>query len=167
MNSFAASYYCLETNQVVNEGDSMQKVQATCGAPTTVSIRDEMISSPMKITEWVYINRPTDPTKTENYLARLVVVFNEKGKVTQLKQSQQLVNPNGQTTVTCGVGGVKVGDDIPAVQINCGNPAFVNKFQSSEERTQKVIEWSYQKSSNLTPLVFRFENGILTQIKNG
>lgn len=165
MKVFAAPYYCLETNQIVNEGDSMEKVQAACGTPTRVSIKDEISSAPKQITEWVYISRPTDPTKTQDYLARLIVVFNDKGKVTQLKQSQ--LQNNEQTNVTCGVGSVNIGDDMPTVQITCGTPSFINKLQSSEETTKKVVEWSYQKNSLIVPLVFRFEDGILTQIKNG
>ena len=119
----------------------------------------------MELTEYVYIGRPVDPTKTSNYLARLIVVFNNKGFVTQLKQSQ--IENNYDPAVACGVGGVKIGDDMATVQINCGAPAFINRLRSSEQVTKKVVEWSYQKKPILVPLVFRFENGILTQIKNG
>lgn len=162
---FAAPYYCMESNQIVNEGDPMERVQAVCGTPTSVSIKDEVSGGPVELTEYVYIGRPVDPTKTSNYLARLIVVFNNKGIVTQLKQSQ--IENNADPAVACGVGGVKIGDDMPTVQINCGAPAFINRLRSSEHVTKKVVEWSYQKKPNLVPLVFRFENGILTQIKNG
>lgn len=162
----AAPYYSMETNQIVNEGDSMEKVQAACGAPTQVNIKDEMASVPVDIIEWVYMVRPTNPSKTEQYLARLIVVFNNQGKVTQLKQSQ-MTETNQQATITCGVGSVKVGDEASAVQINCGAPSFINKFQSSETVTKKIVEWRYQKNSYLVPVVFRFENGIVKQINNG
>lgn len=162
---FAASYYCLETNQIVNEGDALERVLTVCGPPTHITIRDEILSKPVEIFEWVYINRPVDPTKTSNYLARLIVAFNNQGKVIQLKRSQ--IQDNSQPNVICDVGGVKVGDDMPTVHINCGSPAFINRLISSEEMSIKVVEWTYQKKPNVTPLAFRFENGILTQIKNG
>lgn len=164
-NCVFAAYYCLESNQIVNEGDPMERVQAVCGTPTRVSIKDEVSSVPADITEFVYIGRPADPTKTSNYLARLIVVFDNKGKVTQLKQSQ--AQDNDDPAVTCGVGGVKIGDDMATVQVTCGTPAFINKLRSSQEANKKVVEWSYQKNSSIMPLVFRFENGILTHIQNG
>lgn len=185
MSALAASYYCLETNQVVNEGDSMEKVQNACGTPTQVIIRDDVTNTPTEITEWVYMtNRPIDPTRTSDYLPYLTVVFDNQGKVTQLRQNQQsdfneqtlnvqnpkqneLLDPNKQNQVTCQQGSIKIGDDMPTVQITCGTPTLVNKMQSSQDVTKKIVEWNYQKNSSPTPLKFLFENGILRQIKNG
>lgn len=187
MNALAASYYCLETNQVVNEGDTMEKVQTACGSPTEINIKDEVVSTPTETTEWVYMtNRPIDPTRTADYLPYLTVVFNSQGKVIELRQSQNqlntALNPNNQdlkqpsqlldplnekTPVTCQEGSIKIGDEMPTVQVTCGTPTLVNKLQSSQDVVKKVVEWSYQKNSSLTPLKFQFENGILKQIKTG
>lgn len=166
-----ASFYCTDTRRVVNEGDSMEAVRAACGEPTSVVIKEGITDVPMQITQWVYMtNGPVDPTKTQDYLARLIVIFNDQDKVIKLRQSQiqdALGHPDEPNAVFCNVGStIKIGDDIAAVQFSCGKPTFVNKLQGAQDITKKVVEWRYQKNSYAAPLVFQFEEGVLKEIKN-
>lgn len=161
-NSYA-SYYVMGTNTVLNEGDLMEKVQAALGLPTRISIREETISTPVEVTDWVYMTRPVDPTKTQYYLPYLTVNFNSKGQVTGIKRSQ-LNSPNDAREIGCMAGVINVGDDDGAVLQACGNPTLINRRKSSEEFPLRIVEWVYEKGALLAPVIFRFENGILKQM---
>lgn len=162
-----ASFYCADTNRMVNEGDLMETVRSACGQPTSVVIKEETIDVPTQVTQWVYMPyRPADPTKTQDYLARLIVIFNDQGRVIKLRQSEiqdALGHPDEPNAVFCNVDSIiKIGDDIAAVEFGCGKPTFINKLQSAQDVTKEVVEWQYQKN-NLAPVVFRFEEGVLKE----
>lgn len=142
----------------------MEKVRAACGTPTHVIIRDEVVSIPVEVTDWVYMsNFPKDPTKTRYYLPILTVTFDGHNQVSKLQRSQ--VNPPIESSaVAVGIGTVKAGDDMASVRLACGVPTLINKRQSSEEVAKKIVEWIYQKNTALAPIVFRFENGVLRNI---
>lgn len=164
--AFAASYYCIDTSHVISDGDSMNVVQAACGSPIDVQSREEHISIPMAITQWVYMPfRPENPSRTPDYLARLIIIFNNRGKVITLRQSQiqdPQGHPNEPEIAPCGSGStVEVGDDLSTVQFECGKPTFINKLQSSQEVVKKVVEWRYPKN-----MILQFEDGVLIKVIN-
>jgi hypothetical protein len=169
VESAIASDYSVNTRQTIHEGDSMEAVQATWGSPTYVRFQDEKFSIPMEITQWVYMpSRPANISKSADYLARLIIVFDDQGKVIKLRQSELQDaegHPNEPNTVSCGaMGVVKLGDNLSSIEFGCGQPTFINKLQSSREVVKKVIEWQYQKSADVAPTVLRFEDGILKKI---
>jgi hypothetical protein len=159
----SASYYCMKSNQIVNEGDSMEKVEAACGKPTRINTKNEVTSIPVEVVEWVYMTRPVNPTKTSSYLPYLTVIFNNQRKVTEIRASQFAV-PNGFSSATCKSGNLHVGDSAGAILSACGNPTIINRRRSSENSVHQMVEWIYEISPDLPPITFRFENGILSHI---
>lgn len=162
--SVSASYYCMETNQVVNEGDSMERVEAACGKPTRITTKNEVTSVPVEVVEWVYMTpRPVDPTQAYSYLPYLTVIFDNRRRVTEIRASQ-LGPPNGFSSATCRTGNLHVGDSAGAILSACGNPTIINRRRSSENSVHQTVEWFYETSKYLSPVTFRFENGVLKQI---
>jgi hypothetical protein len=164
-NAFA-SYYCAESNQVVNEGDPMEKVQEICGPPTAVAIKEEIASEPIQTEEWVYIHRPPAPTKSSDYLPFLIVIFDKNERAAQIKQNPP-VGQDPTEPVVCSFGTIKIGDIMPTVRLTCGEPAVINKRESSIDTTKKIVMWTYKKNPYTAPVTFQFEDGILKRINTG
>lgn len=173
--SQAASFYCSTQggNGYVNTGDSMQKVQATCGNPTSTSQQQTSNVMQQQIQTWIYAPRILNNTNmtNNNSLYKPQNNPNNQGssvsfqvinnQVTAISSSQQ-----GQVKQwNCPAGSVGVGSSANQLASACGQPTTVdNNSQQVSVQPHNIVYWSYQVNQYSKPIVMQFQDGYLVQV---
>jgi hypothetical protein len=168
----AASFYCSTQggNGYVNTGDSMQKVQATCGNPTSTSQQQTSNVMQQQIQTWIYAPRILNNTNNNSIYGSQSNINNQgpsvsfqviNNQVTAISSSQQ-----GQVKQwNCPGGTVGVGANANQLANACGQPTTVNNnSQQVSVQPHNIVYWSYQVNQYSKPIVMQFQDGYLVQV---
>lgn len=181
-----STYYCSfgKGAGYINAGDSMQKVQATCGAPDDTYEQPSSMIQTQQVEIWVYTASPLlggpnarPPVTIVNGHPPTPAPYNQpqvpsvsfqviNGKVANIAGQTQ-----GQVSQwRCPSGGsIQVGTTSQELMSACGQPAMVN--QSTQQVTvqpKTVTYWRYGSASSQygqKPVVLTFQNGMLVGIQ--
>jgi len=165
--SYADSFYCINNNQAVSTGDSMDAVQTACGAPTSISTRTDMQNTPYTVQEWIYTTPGVALTPQGAMLGATVpslVFFLQNDRVTQIQRNGTAVSGS----VSCGIAqAIGVNSSGEMIRLACGNPTYIQNLQQNQSSTQLVTIWTYNRGPYQPMMIFEFENGKLARIKSG
>lgn len=168
MNSFAASFYCANTNGAIATGDSMDEVQVECGTPTNVSTRNDSVSSANTETQWIYAAQGMAMTPQGTYMPGLVpylTVTIQDNKVTQIQRTSNNISANA---LTCGLSqAVSINSSPDAILLACGKPTLSQTIQTPKTTTQEVTVWTYNRGPYEPQIILNFVDNKLTQIISG
>lgn len=164
-HAMAVSYYCDNTGRNVNSGDSTAVVTQNCGAPTSMTAREDVVSQPIQVTEWVYSSSPLSTKTTETVRPFISVMFSNS-KVTQVQKGGTAITSD---TIYCSLTGtIHIGDTQDSVRQNCGSPTYVNVRQIANNVVKKYKVWTYNFGPYRPQIIFTFdEQGNLQDIKAG
>ncbi len=168
VNSYAASFYCANTNGAIATGDSMDEVQAQCGAPTNTSTRTDTVASTNTETQWIYATQGMAMTPQGTYAPGLVpylTVTIQDNKVIQIQRTTNNIMPN---SLTCGLSqAVSINSPSESILLACGKPTLTQTVQTPKNTMQEVTIWTYNRGPYEPQIILNFEGGKLTQIISG
>jgi hypothetical protein len=166
-NCFAESFYCANTNGAIATGDSMDDVQAECGAPTSVSSRTDTTSSTNNEMQWIYAAQGMTLSPQGTYMRGLVpylTVTLQNDKVIQIQRTSNAM----PTSITCGISQtVGINSTGEMILLACGRPTMTQTIQTPNNSTQEVTVWTYNRGPYEPQIILDFEDGKLTQIISG
>lgn len=148
--SFAT--FCPNNFNIVNEGDSMDKVIALCGQPLSKKETRDTSNQPQ---QWSFY-----PATSRNQGTLKLNVALVGGIIKNIS----INNISLRSTDVCGAA-INVGDSVDKLRNACGDPADTN-FSDNTQGVQFgtaadiITELHYQGTSAVT---FLFKNGKLTQ----
>ena len=166
-NVFAASfpsYYCPTTYKTIRTGDTLDSVQANCGAPTSTTTRQVQITTPVNTTQWIYSLGGVSIKGAAFFLPSMIITFDANKTVTEIRSGGTQVIMGGSCSST---GMVKIGDPMNTVLAVCGTPNYVNNNQTAATSTKDILEWTYSFGPYQPRIILDFENSVLTQISSG
>lgn len=159
-----SSYSCPNTYITVQLGDSVDKVRAACGDPTTASKRVEPVSSTINTLQWIYTSGQSLNGRVSQ-LPVLVISFRNQ----QVTKIENLATA-GLSVPACSYNGsINLGDSQDSVLLACGRPSLVSTKQETDPnpQTKEVTEWVYNYGPYKPQIIFDFEGGALKQIITG
>ncbi len=166
-NSFAESFYCANTNGAIATGDSMDDVQAQCGAPTSTSTRTDNISSTNNEVQWIYASQGMTLSPQGTYIRGLVpylTITLQNDKVIEIQRTSNTI----PTSITCGLSqAVGVNSTSEMILLACGRPTMIQTIQTPNNTTQNVTIWTYNRGPYQPQIILDFVGGKLTQIISG
>jgi hypothetical protein len=167
--AFADFCPCPGNFNLIQIGDSIQQIMATCCAPTSQKKYKAEVPIPQKWT--YYIEAPSNPSNTTQGSVEMTVTFDETGKVTNITvNAQSLATTNCSSAPTNYFGAnmpnsIQVGvDTLESVKKACGTAKFITKGVPPENAplTPEIAELQY---AGPPPVILKFEDGKLTEIK--
>jgi hypothetical protein len=166
-NALADFCPCPSSFNLIQLGDSLQQIQATCCKPVSQKKYKLEPTVPQK---WVYyISAPPTPSNTAQGSVEMTVVFDEKGKVTNISvNAQSLTSTNCGNTPNSYFGAnmpntiqVQV-DTLESVKKACGPAKFETKGTPSEDtQTSEIVELQY---AGPPPTTLKFQDNKLIEI---
>lgn len=173
----AGSFYCSTQggSGYVNTGDSMQKVQATCGAPTTNMQQQTPTTAQQQNQQWVYSAGMTTPPNTTGFVVSPQVTRTNEvipaitfqvinGRVTAISSA----NHGGTKQFRCPTTGrtIAIGATTDQLVEACGQPTTRDTNTQQVNVPSHVINtWTYQVNSYSQPIVMEFQDGVLVKIQ--
>jgi len=156
--SFAV--FCPGNFNQINNGDTIEQVEAQCGKETSQATHDEEPPVPQEWIFYVPLSQltPTTSMPPANAATSRLTVALDNNKVTNITNNG-IGLPSFQY---CTKGLISVGDTAAHVKDMCGSPAMINKSSASgSDNTPKtkVTVLTYVTDSGTTTLTF--VNGML------
>ncbi|MEK6731253.1 MAG: DUF2845 domain-containing protein [Pseudomonadota bacterium] len=154
--AYAASYFfCNKTNQYVSLGDSLDQVQANCGAPASTTTKTIPNQKTQKAERWIYDYKPNS-IPAEPQKNALVVTFVDN-KATSIASS-------GQTPPCRSDVQLKKGDSPTLLYQYCKQPSQKQTITLPDgpDQTQTII--TYPNGQDAT-IQLTFTDGKLTGIE--
>lgn len=174
LNSYA--YFC-STPQgksgYINVGDTMAKVESSCGKPTSTEDREDQQQNLVTTQYFVYQNLDLQESiplsvggkslnRNVSKTAPLLVFEVRDGQVQYITSNSKSVSK----TSDCQYGSVSVGDSVEKLVQNCGQASQINTENKKEEGdARKVTVWKYDLGQYRSPLILEFEAGKLSNIQ--
>ena len=157
-------FFCQESNQYVNLGDSIATVKAECGAPSASSIEPYRMEKTRKVNQWIYNYQP-------NSVIRFGKINAKKGSLTINFINNKIVQifVHGKavsSTHFCSENmAIHLGDTNLTVYQLCNNPTIRQQKKEilSSTKVEKVT-WRYQTNEYIKPTTMIFIDGKLTSI---
>ncbi|NNM60490.1 MAG: DUF2845 domain-containing protein [Legionellales bacterium] len=173
----ADSYYCSTQggNGYINTGDSIQKVQTTCGAPTTNVQQQTPTTAQQQNESWVYSAGMTTPPNTNGFvISPQVARTNEvvpaitfqivNNQITSISSA----NHGSASQFRCPTTGqtIQIGATTDQLVKACGEPTTRDRSTQQVNVPAHVVNtWSYQVNSYSKPLILQFQDGVLVKIQ--
>jgi hypothetical protein len=179
------TYYCAfgKNAGYINLGDTMQKVQATCGAPNDNYEQPSNIIQTQQVETWFYTASPLLGSPTQRPPVNIKNGKPETPKPNQVQvpavsfqiSNGKVANITGQpqgplkqwrcpsNTI------IQVGTTVTQLINSCGRPSMVHKATKHVMvQPKNIAYWRYTGHSNQygqQPVVLTFENGVLVKIQ--
>jgi len=149
----AFAWFCPNNFNLIQVGDSLDKVKKECGKPLGETSSKQDPKTPQEWGYYVAVNPPNPAT------VKMSVVFSASGIVSNITVNAMSL----ASTSLCG-GTISVGDTAQAVKAACGSPPFINKGQTAQGNDKPIVvnELTY---GGPPPNILVFESGILTEKK--
>lgn len=175
----AKTYFCDNTNNYIQTGNTMEQVANACGEPSsqrTYQEHDKAVTATS--TQWLYYQyepskqprprpqpsdgRPADLNPAMPRARRHAVLLNFKDN----KLAQILIGSDSVPAVALCGGIVNVGETANDIRLVCGRPA---KVSTHEEQVPGPVvektEWTYDKGEYFPSVKMIFVDNKLTAIK--
>lgn len=155
--TFSFAFFCPTNFNQIQEGDSIEQVQALCGKPDKQETVEKKAEGPQ---EWSYFVPQTVGMSSMNPAQgtlKTQVTFDSSGKAINIS-----VNGIGVgSTAICG-SMIQLGDSSERIKSACGTPVLVNKQSPEENKEQptKITSFTY---GTTPPVTLMFENGKLME----
>jgi len=152
--------FCPGNFNDIELGDTLQKVEATCGPPTLKKTYKNDENLPQEWTYFVQIPTYGMPPAINNNPGTLkVTVAFVEGKATNLTSNGIGVG----ATAICNNINLQIGSTIEEVKKACGTPALITKTNQAAPNGDipepiEITEWTY---TGTPTVVFTFEKGLL------
>ncbi|MCE3238073.1 MAG: hypothetical protein K0R24_1054 [Gammaproteobacteria bacterium] len=166
---FADFCPCPGNFNLIQIGDSIQQIIATCCAPT--SQKKYKAEAPVPQIWTYYVTAPPNPANTTQGSQKMTVTFDETGKVMNITVgAYSLATTNCGNAITNYFGvnmpnSIQVGvDTLESVKKACGTAKFVEK-QAGQENASLAPEIAELQYAGPPPVTLKFEEGKLTEIK--
>lgn len=148
------AFFCPNNFKQIDYDNTIDQVIASCGQPSSQETKKE---KPLQPQEWVYYIKFTPNSSSS---LRASVFFDSTGKVVSMS-----VSGYGLTQSNICNGGIKIGDDMKAVQAACGAPAMTTETTGAGANTEEteVTTLTYKSNTGEEQLIFK--NKKLTETK--
>jgi hypothetical protein len=157
------NFYCEKNFRSVRVGDSMDTVQAACGAPSSSVNKQIPVQTPLNVVRWIYTLGLLSVDGVSVNLPSLTVTFSNN-QIVDISRNNMPVSRSGY----CNINGmINIGDNMGTVLSRCGRPDFINQQQIMQTTNKQVTEWVYNFGPYRQQALFDFENNTLTQITMG
>ena len=155
--SMSFAMFCPGNFNLINIGDSIDRVAQACGKPDSQETKNVSPNVPQQWDFYVPLSVGTGTAYQQQGTMKLTVVFDKDGKAINIS-----VNGTGVgNTPICG-NMIQLGQTQDQIKAACGTPGFVNKQEptdaSGKPVQDKVVTYTYNSNP---PVTMTFENGIL------
>ncbi len=152
--------FCPNGFNQINEGDTIEQVQAQCGSPASAKRFVDERNQPQ---EWTYVLPIMPPPNTlgSNPGTQKITYDFVDGKLVNMTNNGIGVG----SSPACGTANIQVGSSIDDVKNSCGKPNEIQKTNMVGPSGQnpppnQITQWNYGGS---TPATLVFENGKLKE----